>query len=73
MKPFSIIVLAACTFSGPAVSLGSVPRECGTKPNSYVPAPYTNRHVYGAPIHPAIAGHAKYSHRKHAPKKPSSR
>jgi hypothetical protein len=79
MTSFAIIAFAALTVpgtltvSGPALSLGNHPAECGTKPNSYVPGPHTDRHVYGTPIQPAVAGHAKYSHRKHAPKKRSSR
>jgi hypothetical protein len=42
------------------------------KPNSYVPHPHTNHHVYGTPIQPAIIGRAKTPHHQHAPKKSSS-
>jgi hypothetical protein len=67
MTKFAITVLAAVTLLQPALSVA------GDKPNSYVPHPHTNHHVYGAPIQPAIVGYAKTSHHKHAPKKRSSR
>lgn len=67
MKNFAIIVLAAVTFVQPALSVDSP-----AKPNSFVPHPQTNSHVYGAPIQPAIVGHSKVSHHKQAPKKRSS-
>jgi hypothetical protein len=74
MTKFAITVLAAVTLVQPALSVaGDKPTASGAKPNSYVPHPHTNHHVYGAPIQPAIVGHhAKTSHHKHAPKKRSS-
>jgi hypothetical protein len=72
MTKFAITVLAAVTLVQPALSVaGDKPTDSGAKPNSYVPHPHTNHHVYGAPIQPAIVGHARTSH-KHAPKKRSS-
>jgi hypothetical protein len=68
MTKFAIAVLAAVTLVQPALSVaGDKPADSGTKPNSYVPHPHTNHHVYGAPIQPAIVGHAKTSHHKHTP------
>jgi len=73
MTKFVITVLAAVTLAHPALSVAAVkPTDSGVKPNSFVPHPHTNHHVYGAPIGPAIVGHGKTSHRKHAPKKRSS-
>jgi len=60
------------TLEGLLSVAGAKPTDSGAKPNSYVPHPHTNHHVYGAPIQPAIVGHAKTSHHKHAPKKRSS-
>jgi hypothetical protein len=72
MTKFAIIVLSAITLTQPAISAaGDKPTVSGGKPNSYVPHSHTNRHVYGAPVHRAIVGHAKTSHHKHAPKKQS--
>ena len=65
MTKFAITVLAA-VFVQPALSVA------GDKPSSFVPHPHTNHHVYGAPIEPALVGHAKTSHHKPAPKKRSS-
>ena len=62
MKFTAITVLTAIAFAGPAL--------CGTKPNSYVPR-HSQHHVYGTPIQAPIVGHAKISHRRHAPKKQS--
>jgi hypothetical protein len=73
MTKFAITVLAAVTLVQPALSVaGYNPTDSGAKPNSYLPHPHTNQHVYGAPIQPAILGHARTSHHKHAPKKRSS-
>ena len=66
MCKLAIIVLAAVALLQPAPSIA------GDKPISYAPGPHTNQHVYGAPIQPAIVGHAKTSHRKPVPKKRSS-
>jgi len=72
MTKFAITVLAAVTLAQPALSIaGDTPTDSGAKPNSYAPQSHTNHHVYGAPIEPAIVGHAKTSHHKHAPKKRS--
>ena len=73
MTKFAITVLTAVTLVQPALSVaGDKPTDSTAKPNSFVPHPHTNHHVYGAPIQPAIVGHAKTSHHKHAPKKRSS-
>jgi hypothetical protein len=70
MTKFAIAVLAAVMLVQPALSVaGDNPTNSGASPNSFVPHPHTNHHVYGAPIQPAIVGHAKTSHHKHAPKK----
>jgi hypothetical protein len=67
------LLAAAITLLQPALSVASVkPTDSGAKPSSFVPHPHTSRHVYGAPIQPAIVGHGKTSHHKHAPKKRSS-
>ena len=72
MTKFAITVLAAVTLAQPALSVaGDKPTNSGAKPNSYVPHSRKSHHVYGAPIQPAIVGHAKTSHHKHAPKKQS--
>jgi hypothetical protein len=73
MTKFAITVLTAVTLVQPALSVaGDKPTDSAAKTNFYVPHPHTNHHVYGAPIQPAIVGHAKTSHHKHAPKKRSS-
>jgi hypothetical protein len=70
MTKFAITVLAAVTLFQPALSIaGDKPTNSGAKPNSFVPHAHTSQHVYGAPIEPAILGHAKSSHHKHTPKK----
>jgi hypothetical protein len=67
MTKFAVIVLAAVT-GIPALSVaGDKPIDSGAKPASFVPHPHTSHHVYGAPIEPAILGHAK-TH-KHTTKK----
>jgi hypothetical protein len=65
MTKFAIAVLAVVTLVQPALSVADAP----VKPNSFVPHPHTNQHVYGTPIQPPIVGHAKTSHKKHTPKK----
>jgi hypothetical protein len=73
MTKFAITVLAAITLVQPGLSVaGDKSTDSRAKPNSFVPHPHTNQHVYGTPIQPAIVGHAKTSHQKHAPKKRSS-
>jgi hypothetical protein len=70
MTKFAIAVLAAITLVQSAVSVaGDKSTDAPVKPNSFVPHPHTNQHVYGSPIQPPIVGHAKTSHQKHAPKK----
>ena len=70
----AIAVLAAIAHTEPALSIASgTSTESRSKPNSYAPQPHTNRHVYGAPIEPAIVGHAKTSHHKRAHTKASTR
>jgi hypothetical protein len=70
MKKFALTVLAGVTLVQPALAVA--PTDAHAKPNSFVPHPHTNHHVYGAPIEPAIVHHGKSSHHKHAPKKRSS-
>jgi hypothetical protein len=73
MKKFAIIVLATVTLVQPALSVaGDKSTDSRAKPSSLVPHSHTNTHVYGAPIQPAIVGHAKTSHHKQTPKKRSS-
>jgi hypothetical protein len=68
MMKFAVGVLATVTLTQPVLSVaGDRPIDSGAKPNSFVPHPHTSHHVYGAPIEPAILGHAK-TH-KHTPKK----
>jgi hypothetical protein len=73
MRTIAITVLAAVTLAGPPLSVaGNNPTDRCGKPNSYIPRPHTNHHVYGAPIQSPIVGHAKTFHHKHAPKQQSS-
>jgi hypothetical protein len=73
MTKFAITMLAAVTLVQPALSVaGDKPTDSRAQPNSFVPHPHTNTHVYGSPIQPAIMGHSKASHHKHTPKKRSS-
>lgn len=72
MWKFAITVLAAALMQPARSVAGDNPTSSGAKPNSFVPHPHTNHHVYGAPIPPAIVGHGKTSHHKQAPKKRSS-
>jgi len=59
MTKFLITALAAVTLAQPALSGAT---------NSFVPHPHSKQHAYGAPIQPAIVGHGKIAHHKHAPK-----
>ncbi len=69
MTKFAVTVLAAVTLIQPALSIaGDKPTNSSAKPNSFVPHAHTSHHVYGAPIEPAILGHAKSSHHKHTPR-----
>jgi hypothetical protein len=69
MRTIAIMMLAAMTLAGPALSVaGSTATAPGSKPSSYVPHTGTRSHIYGTPIQPPILGHAKASHHKHAPK-----
>jgi hypothetical protein len=73
MMKFAITVLAAITLMQPALSVaGDRATDSHPKTSSFVPHPHSNHHVYGAPIQPAIVGHAKTSHNKHTPKKRAS-
>ena len=70
MTKFATTVLAAVTLMLPALSVaGDQPNDSRAKPNSFVPHPHTNNHVYGTPIQPAIVGHTKTSYHKQTPKK----
>ena len=72
MMRFATTVFAAVVLMQPGLSVaGDTPTDSRAKPNSFVPHPHTNTHVYGAPIQPAIVGHAKTSHHKQSPKKRS--
>jgi hypothetical protein len=74
MKNFAIIVLATVTLVQPALSIAGY-KSTGSRaaPTSFVPHSHTNSHVYGAPIQPAIVGHARTSHHKQTPKRRSSK
>jgi hypothetical protein len=69
MLKVAMIVLAAALVQPALSAVGDKPIGTGATPTSFVPHPHTSRHVYGAPIQPAIVGHAKTSHRRHAPAK----
>jgi hypothetical protein len=71
LTKFAITALAAITLMQPALS-GDKATDSRAKPSSFVPHPHTNHHVYGAPIQPAIVGHAKTSHNKQTKRKRSS-
>jgi hypothetical protein len=74
MTRFVVIALAAVTLTQSALSVaGDKSIDSRAKPNSFVPHPHTNSHVYGTPIGPAIVGHAGTSHHKQTPKKRSSK
>ena len=72
MWKFAITVLAVVALMQPTFCVAGAPNDSHPKPSSFVPHPHTNNHVYGSPIQPAIVGHKKTSHQKHAPKKQSS-
>ena len=73
MTKYVVIALAAATLMQPAWSFAAdMSTDSRAKPNSFVPHPHTNTHVYGAPIQPALVGHSNVSHHKHTPKKRSS-
>ena len=70
MTKSAMAVLAAVALMQPALSVAGVQStRCAAKQSSFVPHPRTNHHVYGSPIEPAIVGHTKTSHHRHAPKK----
>jgi hypothetical protein len=72
MTRFATTVLAAVMLMQPALSVaGYAPTDSRAKPNSFVPHPHSNTHVYGAPIRPAIVGHARTSQHRATPKKRS--
>jgi hypothetical protein len=72
MTNLAIIVFATAALVQPALSVaGDTATDSRAKSNSFVPHAPTNQHVYGAPIEPAIMGHAKTSHHKKTPKKHS--
>jgi hypothetical protein len=74
MKKFGVIVLATVTLVQSTFSVaGDKSSDTRAKPNSFVPHPHTNSHVYGAPIQTAIVGHPRPSHHKQTPKKRSSK
>jgi hypothetical protein len=70
MTKFAFAVLAAIALAQPALSAADVQSSNShAKPTSFVPHSHTNHHVYGSPIEPAIVGHARTTHHRHAPKK----
>jgi hypothetical protein len=70
MTKFAIAVLAAAMLAQATQSMaGDKPAGCAAQPASFVPHPHAKQHVYGSPIGPAVVGHAKRSHHKHAPQK----
>ena len=71
MKITAIIVLAAVTLTQSALA-GDKSTDVAAKPSSFVPHTHSNTHVYGTPIQPAVVGHSRSSHHKHAPNKQSS-
>jgi hypothetical protein len=74
MTKFAVPVLAAAMLVQPAPSVAGVQlTDSGANTSSFAPHPHTNHHVYGAPIQPAIVGHAKTSRHKHTPTKRSSK
>ncbi len=75
MTKFAITLLAGFTLAQPALpAAADHAAGGGTKTSSFVPHPHTGKHVYGAPVQPAVVGHrAKTSHHKHTPKKRPSR
>jgi hypothetical protein len=72
MWKFAVIVLALVALMHSTLSVAGTATDSQPKPSSFVPHPRTNNHVYGSPIGPAVVGHRKTSHQKHAPKKPTS-
>jgi hypothetical protein len=73
MTKFATTLFVAVTLVQPVLSVaGDQPGDSRAKQSSFVPHPHTNHHVYGAPIQPAIVGHAKTSHHRPASKKRSS-
>jgi hypothetical protein len=73
MTKFVVIALAVVTLLQSTLSVaGNQSTDSSQKPSSFVPHPHTNTHVYGAPIQPALVGHSRVSHHKHAAKKLSS-
>jgi hypothetical protein len=73
MRKIAIAVFAAITLAASTVSVASgEPIDSGSKPSSFAPRPYSNDHIYGAPIEPSIVGRAKASHHNHAQKKRST-
>lgn len=72
MWKFALTALAVVALIQSTPSVAGAATDSKPKPSSFVPHPHTNNHVYGSPIQPAIVGHKKASHQKHAPKKPIS-
>ena len=70
MSRMAIVVLAATLLVHPGLSAAGAGTDSRAAPSSFVPHPRTHSHVYGSPIQPAVVGHARHSHSKHAPHKP---
>ena len=68
MMYFATTMLAVM-LAQPLPSVPARPADCAAPPTSFVPHSRTKHHVYGSPIGPALVGHAKHPHHKHAPQK----
>jgi len=74
MSKFVITLIASVILLQPLWSGASGnPSDSHAKPMSFSPHASANGHVYGAPIGPAIMGHAKTAHDKHPAKKKSAK
>jgi hypothetical protein len=71
MKSFAVIALATLFIQSTLSVAGDKSTDSSPKPSSLVPRPHSNTHVYGAPIQPAIVGHARTLHHKQTQKKQS--
>lgn len=73
VKIATAVLAATVALVQPALSIaGDKSTDTRAKPASFVPHSRTNTHVYGSPIQPAIVGHARTHHQKHASRKTSS-
>jgi hypothetical protein len=70
MSRLAIALLAVMLLAQPGLSAADAGSDSRPATSSFAPHPRTHNHVYGSPIQPAVVGHAKHSHYKHAPHKP---